>query len=270
MALFFRFGLFALVWLAPCQVVRAHEFWLDPVDFAPKAGARVPVVHRNGVNFLGDSYPYVRAWSKRFAVADQRGERPVKAIEGDDPAAEVHVPNPGLAIVAFQRAPDVVTYTSVSHLLETLDDEGLDDIAARYRAMTVPPATVRESYSRFAKTLLNVGSGGGADRSMGLAMEIVVETNPYTLAKDAALVARVLHGGKPVANAQVKAFNRGDPQSPRRVRSDPDGRVAFVGLPSGEILLSAVIMQPGNPESRDPKVRAEWSSLWASVTFKRP
>lgn len=249
--------------------VGAHEFWLDPVDFTPKIGARVPVVHRNGMNFLGDSYPYVRAWSKRFSVIDARGERPIKAIEGDDPAADVHLPNVGLAIVVFERAADVVAYKSVSHFLETLDDEGLDEIAAQYRAITAQPAEVRERYSRFAKTLINVGSGGGRDRAIGLAMEIVVEDNPYTLTTNMPVTARLLHEGKPVANAQVKAFNRTDPHSPRRVRTDVDGRVSIEGVPAGEVLLSAVVMLPGDPNAHDAKLRAEWTSLWASVTFKK-
>jgi Domain of unknown function (DUF4198) len=257
--------------LVSASAAEAHEFWLDPVDFAPKVGTRVPIVHRNGVNFLGDSYPYVRAWSKRFVVFDAKGERPIKAIEGDDPAVELAVPNPGLAIVAFHRAPDVVTYTSVGHLLEVLDDEGLDTIAADYRAMTSPPASIRESYTRFAKTLLNVGGGGaGADRAVGQALEIVVETNPYAGGPDAPVVARVLRDGKPVENILVKAFNRADPQSPRRVRSNADGRVTISGLPAGEVLLSAVVMFAGDPAAREVKVRAEWNSLWASVTFKRP
>jgi hypothetical protein len=249
---------------------KAHEFWLDPVEFSPKVGARVPIVHRNGMNFLGDSYPYIRVWSKRFAVFDAKGERPIKAVQGDDPAAEVFVPNAGLAIVVFQRAPDIVTYESIGHLLVMLDDEGLDSIAAQYRALKDPPKSVRESYARFAKTLLNVGGGGGADRAVGLAMEIVVESDPYRIAKDAPLVARVLHDGKAVVNAQVKAFNRADPTSPRRVRTDADGRVIFNGLLSGETLLSAVVMSPGTPNARNEAVRADWISLWASVTFRRP
>ncbi len=259
---------------------QAHEFWLDPVQFSPGVGARVPIVFRNGMNFLGDSYPFVRAWSKRFSVFDGKGERQIKAVQGDDPAAEVLFPNAGLAAVVFERAPDRVTYKTVEHLLETLDDEGLEVIAAQYRAMKDPPNTVTESYARFAKTLLNVGpnvgSGAslaastGADRAVGLAMEIVVETNPYLLAKDAPLVARVLQGGKPVVDAQVKAFNRADPVSPRRVRTDADGRVVFNGLMAGETMLSAVVMSPGDPKARDVKDRNDWISLWASVTFKRP
>ena len=53
----------------------AHEFWLDPFDFTPKKGAEVAIVHRTGVNFLGDSFPFVRSASERFSVIDSRGEQ---------------------------------------------------------------------------------------------------------------------------------------------------------------------------------------------------
>jgi uncharacterized GH25 family protein len=265
--------IFAISWgllAATATQLHAHEFWLDPSNFTPKAGAQVPVVLRNGMNFLGDSYPFVKAQSKRFTITDGQGERRIKAVEGDDPAANVAVPIAGLSVVAFQRAPDLVTYQSVSHFLETLDDEGLDAIAAQYRALQTPPKTIRESYARFAKTLLSVGAGGGNDRAVGLALEIVVETNPYMLAKDAPLSVRVLQAGKPVEGVQIKAFNRADAQSPRRVRSDVEGRALLPSVAVGETLLSAVVMAPGDPSARDQKLRADWISLWASVTFKRP
>ena len=95
--------------------------------------------------------------------------------------------------------------------------------------------------------------------------EIVVEANPYELAPTALLPVRILHLGKPVPNILVKAFNRADPQSPRQARTDAEGRVRLDGVPSGEVLISAVQMMRA-----EPKTNAEWSSLWASLTFKRP
>ena len=49
-------------------MARAHEFWLDAVDYAPKVGARVPIVHRNGINFLGDSYPVASTDPTKFLL----------------------------------------------------------------------------------------------------------------------------------------------------------------------------------------------------------
>ena len=95
--------------------------------------------------------------------------------------------------------------------------------------------------------------------------EIIIESNPYELAPGAPLPVRVLHQGKSVQNVLVKAFNLADPQSPRQARTDADGRAQLDAVPAGEVLVSAVIMQRAEAASK-----AEWSSLWASVTFKRP
>ena len=143
--------------------VSAHEFWLDLVDYTPKPGARVPIVHRTGINFLGDSYPYLRSFAKRFSVTDARGERPIKAVEGDDPAAEVTLPNAGLAIIVYQRAPDVLIHPTLERFTEIVEVEGLAHIPALHRAAGLPPTAIRETYARFAKALIKVGNGRGSD-----------------------------------------------------------------------------------------------------------
>lgn len=245
--------------------VAAHEYWLDMINYTPRPGAKVPVVQRTGTNFLGDSFPYVRAYSKRFSVIDGRGERVIKAIEGDDPAAEVAFLNAGLAIVVYERAADIVTHSTMPRFLEVLEGEGLDHVPAQHRAMGWPETDIRESYARYAKALVKVGTGQGVDRAVGLRFEIVVEGNPYDLARDADIPVRVLHEGRPVENVLVKAFNRADVQSPKSARTDVEGRAAISGVPTGEVLLSAVIMMPA-----DQRSDAKWLSLWASVTFKRP
>ena len=245
--------------------VTAHEFWLDMIDYAPKPGSKIPVVQRTGTNFLGDSYPYLRASSKRFSVIDKLGERAIKAIEGDDPAADVAFPNAGLAVVVYERAADTLTHPTITRFIEVLDGEGLDHVPDQHRALGWPETDIREDYARFAKALVKVGNGQGADRAVGLRFEIVVEGNPYNLDRNADIPVRVLHEGRPVGNVLVKAFNRGDAQSPKSARTDVEGRASISGVPSGEVLLSAVMMMPA-----DQKGSAKWSSLWASVTFKRP
>ena len=243
----------------------AHEFWLDPVDFTPKKGAEVPIVHRTGVNFLGDSFPFVRSVSERFAVIDARGERSIKAVEGDDPAADVKLPNAGLAIIAYQRARDNLVHPTIETFAEILAVEGLGHIADQHRTAGLPLTGIRESYARYAKSLLMVGHGKGSDRAVGLPFEIVIDGNPYDLVPNAPLKVQVLHQGRPVENVLVKAFSRVAEKSPRQSRTDAEGRVQLDGVPAGEVLVSAVMMV----RSENTSV-SDWFSLWATVTFKRP
>ena len=255
----------ALTVMAAIGPLQAHEFWLDMADSMPKPGARVPVVHRTGQNFLGDSFPYLRASAKRFTVIDGKGERAIKAIEGDDPAADVAFPNAGLATVVFERNADKLVHPTLTRLMEVIDGEGVEHVPELHKRLGLPETGIRENYARFAKALVKVGDGKGRDRAVGLPFEIVVEGNPYELAAGAAIPVQVLHEGRAVQNVLVKGFYRADGTQPKQARTNAEGRAVLEGVPAGDVLLSAVIMMPA-----DRRAGAEWTSLWASVTFRRP
>lgn len=253
----------AAIWF-DAATAQAHEFWLEVVDFRPKASASVPVVFRNGQNFLGDSYPYLRHGARRFSVIDKRGERRIKAIEGDDPAAEATFPTPGLAIVVYQGAPEDLVYESFAKFEESVRYEGLDRIVDAHRQAGKPEAQIKERYARCAKALVKVGDGQGSDKAVGLPLEIVAGANPYGLKAGEGLPVQVLYAGKPLPAAVIKIFNRSDPQSPRSINADAAGR-AVIELPNtGAYMVHAVhMLEPA------PGEKAHWSSLWASLTFVR-
>lgn len=243
----------------------AHEFWLEMVDFRPKVGASVPVLFRNGQNFVGDSYPYLRKLAKRLALIDAKGDRPIKAIEGDDPVAEIKFTQSGLAIVAYQSNAESVTFDTFERFVDNLKEEGLEAIAALHEQQGKPKSGIRELFSRNAKALVDVGAGGGNDRAVGQPLEIVAAANPYRLADGAPLVVQVLFNGQPLPDVLVKTFHLKDAQSPRRQRTDANGRVTIELPLAGEYLINAAHMIAAGP-----KENAHWSSLWASLTFDRP
>lgn len=258
-----------LVLLAACLAgappAIAHEFWLDVVVARPAKGASVPVVFRNGQELLGDSYPYLKAATRRFSVIDAKGERRIKAIEGDDPAADVPFPNAGLAIVVYQGASEDTEFASFEKFSESVLYEGLAAVLEAHRSAGKPMTRIRERYMRCAKALVGVGDGKGTDRAVGLPLELVALDNPYQLAPGQQLTVQVLRDGRPLAGAVVKTFHRQDPLSPRSVTAGTDGK-ATIALPQpGFTLVHAVHMQEPAPGDK-----SHWSSLWASLTFYRP
>lgn len=245
----------------------AHEFWLEPVLFTPKTGASVPIVHRIGQNFEGDSYPYVRSWFRRFALVDARGERPIKSVEGDDPAAEVRFGASGLAIVVLQSTPDEAVFENMEKFRAYLKEEGLERFEKVHTELGRPLTGIRELYTRCAKALVSVGGRNGSDRAVGLPLELIAERSPYALGADMVLPVRLMHAGKPLEGATVKVFNERDRATHRRFVTDAEGRV-LVHLPVRDrYLVSAVHMLP--PTAAEQK-KADWTSLWASLTFMRP
>ncbi len=244
----------------------AHEFWIDPVSFTPAVKATVPIVFRIGSDFRGDTYPYVRALDRGFQLVTSRNAQPLKAIDGDDPATDVTFRVPGLSIIWHRRAPEPVVFETMEKFEETLADEGLEEIGTAHRAARRPLTKIRELFSRCAKALLQVGGGdAGADRAIGLPLELVVGANPYGYPRDKPLPVQVLLGGKPLENAMVKVFYASDQSSPRRLRSDAGGRVAIDVSRTGDYLVSTVHMTTAAPADK-----ADYVSLWASLTFARP
>lgn len=258
-------GVLTLATFVAAGPVNSHEFWLEAIEYTPKTGASVPIVFRNGQGFIGDSYPYLRKLAKRFTVTDTKGDRGIKAIEGDDPAGEVKFAQPGLAIVAYQSNPETVTFDTFARFLDNLKEEGLEALGALHQQQGKPASGIRELFTRHAKALVQVGNGPGNDRPLGLPLELVAETNPYLAAPGSPITVRLLHNGRPLAGTMLKTFHLKDAQSPRRVRTDAEGR-ATIELPlAGEYLINAVHMLEPRPADK-----AHWFSLWASLTFDRP
>jgi uncharacterized GH25 family protein len=76
---------------------------------------------------------------------------------------------------------------------------------------------------------------------------------------------RVLHEGKPLAGALVKAIALEDPDHTLSARSGKDGGVALLLARKGVWLIKTVHMVPAPKETG-----ADWESLWASLTFEIP
>jgi uncharacterized GH25 family protein len=243
----------------------AHEYWLEPAAFAVQAGQSVPIHIYVGEHFKANSFPYLREEYKKFVIAEGRNERPVRAIDGDDPVT-VKLNTPGLAIIAAYTVPETLTFESWDKFEAYLRFEGLEHIAPRHREQGKLMSAIVEHYIRCAKLLLNAAGagGGGEDRVIGLPLELIAERNPYRLAPGEALPVRLLHNGKPIAGVQITALNKADPQKRHHVRTDAEGR-ARIALPSaGPWLLNAVHMVDSTTAN------VHWLSWWASMTFARP
>ena len=152
-----------------------------------------------------------------------------------------------------------------------LRDEGLERIAA-YRAAhgeTQQPGV--EIFSRNAKALI-VGSGAAPARDwavwrrpVGLALELVPESDPRRPASDGPFTVRLLFRGKPLAGALVKAFPKDGNERRLTTRTDAEGRARLALPEPGIWLVNAVHMIDAPPTSG-----ARWESLWSSLTFERP
>jgi uncharacterized GH25 family protein len=243
--------------------LRAHDFWIEPSTFHPAPGATVAVGLRVGQDFLGDPVPRSSRLIDRFVVRQSGDDQPVVGLENIDPAGWFRADGRSTAVIAYSSAAAFVELPA-ARFEEYLRQEGLGriiDLRAR-RGDRAEPG--REHFYRYAKALL-----AGERRSvlamqpMGLAYEIVPDDDPTF--GSSGFRGRVLHQGQPLAGALVVAMSRNDPSVRLAVRSDRNGGFSFSLPVAGVWLIKSVHLVDASMFSR-----ADWDSLWASLTFESP
>ena len=266
-----------VLWL-PLSVA-AHDFWIEPGNFRPAVGAKVPLRLLVGQDFAGATTVYLPETFERYDVTGPDGQKPVAGVPGDDPAGHFTLTRPGSYVVAYRSTLFTVTFDTLAEFERYLEKEGLERIktlrtydsmdgggrAAPGAAAGGPPKgkVIREDYSRSAKALVMAGKPGtSADRVLGLRLELVAEKNPYLAAR---VPLRLIYEGKPLEGALVVAFNKTEPLKKLKARTDKNGRVQFDFNRPGVWLVTAVHML-----SAPSKTNADWESVWASLTFERP
>ena len=240
----------------------AHEFWLAPSSYTPSTDTRIAIRHTYGQHFKGDELPFVTEWHPRYIVLDQGRERKVRGFEGDLPAVRIKFDKPGLKVFGYFGAHEPHTFETRADFDKYAQKIGYEALARQHGTLGKPATGIVESYARNTKLLLGVGDATGTDRALGLPFELVAEQNPYTLSPGANLPVRLLLNGKPSAGMTITTFSAADPKNPTQTVTDAEGRAA-ISLPSrGAYLLNTVHMFDPAPDRK-----ADWESLWASMTF---
>lgn len=260
----------------------AHEVWLEAPRFRLQPGEAVHVRAFVGANFAGG--PWSNKASKihrlqRFGPtpADTTNLTPHNAAETDTFRTNFTFAQPGTHVVLLQSTSSFIELPA-EQFTAYLREEGLD-YALKLRQENEETAQPgRETYSRCAKTLLQVGdpalaplaTDSACRHAYGLPLELVPEQNPYRLRADQALTVRVLRGGKPAFGAAVQVWQRqpgGLATTHFTTRANQNGRILLRLSGPGPYLLATVDMRPAPPRLR---ARADWQSVWASLTFAGP
>jgi uncharacterized GH25 family protein len=247
----------------------AHDFWIEPSTFKPELNTPVRVRLRVGDEFPGDSVPRNDSRIEKFVLLSPDGETPVAGRDGSEPAGYVRLDKPGTYVLGYRSTPASVTLEA-QKFEEYLRDEGLDDIIALRKERSERSATVRELYSRCAKSIIQTSdsaadSGSVASRSLGFRLELIAEQNPYALQAGDKLSLQILFEGKPCADRLLIAKSPSHPQTAIKGRTDGDGRAVLTLPKDGQWIVTAVHMVPAQRDSG-----ADWESLWASLSFQLP
>lgn len=247
----------------------AHEFWIEPLDYTVDVGGQMQARLKNGETFTGSTYPYLDEIFTRFDLATRAGVEPVAGRRGDDPAVNVTAQTGGLHTIVYSSRMYTVTYNSFEKFETFVRGKKLDRVLEEHAARGLPTDRVVESYYRYPKSLVKVGSGAGRDRAYGLPFELVAEINPYTAAAQDGVRVRLLYLGEPHPGADIQIFHypTGSERAEKaHATTDRTGRATIPAFDGGPFLINAVHIRKPRPEGRAKG--AVWESLWASMTYE--
>lgn len=244
----------------------AHDFWIEPQSFRPAVMEGVPIVLRVGEDFTGTSQPLIPRWFSNYTATGPTGAKRILGHIGDDPAGSFTPDAPGNWVIGY-RSTQAFVEIEPAKFADYLEAEGLEWVIDLRRQRGHAERTARELYSRCAKSLVRAGDGGdkaGFDTVLGYRLELIPERDPYELIPDDELPVRLLFEDKPIANILIVAFTAENPASKQQLRTDDAGRAVIELDRSGTWLIKGVhILELAATDDR-----AEWESLWASLTFQ--
>ena len=126
-----------------------------------------------------------------------------------------------------------------------------------------------ENYYRFAKSLVAVGDGAGADRRVGLRTELVALANPYTDDVSGGLPVQLWYEDELQADYQIELFTR-DAAGAVTItyhRTDAAGVALLPVAPGMTYMVDSVFLAPLEPTADSDAI---WATYWANLTFTVP
>lgn len=266
---FSKLALTLVAILAGGKGALGHEFWIDPEAFVIAAEEPLAAQLRVGEGYRGAPQPYLPQNFARFEVLAGGMARPVTGRLGDMPALSMQDLPEGLAVVVHETTPQDLVWSDWDRFLAFGAHKDLGDLAAMQAARGLDRLDVAEDYVRYAKSLIAVGQGVGADLRLGLRTELVALANPYTDDPAGGIPVQLWFEDAPRADAQVELFAKA-PDGAVEItlhRTDENG-IAVLPVAAGyRYMVDAVALEPLAPAAAgDP----EWRSLWANLTFAVP
>ncbi len=238
-----------------------HDTWLLPEAFRVEPGGPIIAHATSAMHFPAPETPVqpdriVRSGVRAAAIT--RDLVPASATKAFLPLRAT-IAEPAVAALWMESRPRTLDLddSEVEHYLKEIG--AWETVGAKWREGGRKPW--RETYAKCAKAFVRVGEPSG-DRSwaepVGMALELVPESDPTSVDAGASIRFKLLRGGAPVVSHSVAAQAAGKEAVLRQTGSD--GTVSFVLDQAGPWLVKATDIRSGAREG-------EWESRFTTVTF---
>lgn len=252
--------------LAVTDKATAHEFWIDPVDYTLEVGETLDADLRVGQEFSGSAQSYLpRSFALSVILNDGEVYRASGRL-GDIPAISQDGLSEGLAIIVHQTNPIQLVWSEWHRFLNFAEHKDLGDVTAMHEARNLSQDDVTEDYIRYAKSLVAIGDGAGADGRVGMRAELVALANPYTDDISGGIPMQLWYDDALQPNYQVELFAQSASGAVTVTlhRTNANGVVVLPVRPGMTYMADAVFLEAVEPEQRGD---ASWMTHWANVTF---
>lgn len=246
--------------------IYAHEYWFEPDTFFPAPNAKTAVHLYVGDGLVKDREERVFQIEKTpvfnlFSVGKTLDLK-TSIKEGAMPIYNFSADKAGNYLLGMERNWSYIKLEP-NKFEDYLREDGIEYIIAEREKLGERQKEGRERYSRFIKSLLQVGGKRDATykKKLGMKLEIMPLENPYSKKVGDNLGFQIYFDGKPLVNRVVYADNR-DSQT-QKMTTDKNGKISMKIDKNGLWLVRLVNMQRCAADCGE----ADWESFWGAITF---
>lgn len=244
----------------------AHEYWFEPETFFP-APREKTVVHLyvgDGLTKDREERPFQPEKTPLFKLFSTQNTLDLKSSLAENalPIYTFSADEAGNYLLAMERNWSYIKLEA-QKFEDYLREDGMEYIIAERAKRGESKSEASERYSRYLKSLLQVGDKRTDvyKKSLGMKLEIMPLENPYAKKVGDKIKFQIFFDGKPLADRTIFADNR-DSET-QKTKTDKDGKATFKLDRSGLWIVRLVTMQRCTADCGE----AVWESFWGAITF---
>jgi uncharacterized GH25 family protein len=244
----------------------AHEYWFEPDNFflAKNEKTAVRLYVGDGLTKDREERVYQPKMTPMFQLFStvKTWDLTKQIAEGATPIYNFSAEKSGNYLLAMERNWSYIKLEP-QKFEDYLVEDGMEYISEERKKLGESQKEGRERYSRFIKSLIQVGGKNDATfkKKLGLRLEITPLENPYTKKVGDNLKFKIEFDGKPLIGRTVFADNRNS--ETQKTITDKKGEFTMKIDKNGLWLARLVVMQRCKSDCGE----ADWESFWAAFSF---
>ncbi|MEO8072769.1 MAG: DUF4198 domain-containing protein [Acidobacteriota bacterium] len=260
---FFTSIVFALLF---CVNNFAHEYWFEPETFFPALNQKTAVHLYVGDGLIKDREERVYQAEKtdlfQLFSTSKILDLKLNLTEEQMPIYNFSAEKTGNYLLVMKRNWSYIKLEP-QKFEDYLREDGMEYIIAEREKLGEREKEGRERYSRYIKSLLQVGDkrDNTYKKKLGMKLEIMPLENPYSKKIGDKSNFQILFNGKPLVGKTVFADNR--ESETQKMTTDKDGKFSMKIEKKGLWLVRLVYMQRCKIDCSE----ADWESFWGAFSF---